>query len=253
MLMCPGIAKSRVSDDQPALMTFVHTETSRLTNPFPPSLRIAGSKIPACRREAADIHEQLTIGEPDVRNAPLLSDVYAAWACYPRLTLTWDKLKIQTATMDNRPTNSYNGLKSSVSVLKNNRRDRCAFVANHKGLFQVPYFVPFDSHGVTNFFEACFMDDVTRWLFNWETSGANPAFINVLDLWRAMVATYRIWDIGLQSPLWTCPCKLPTASYRCQGHGITDARTNSHCLRAVVDILDLFWRHIVRAPWRILC
>lgn len=74
----------------------------------------------------------------------------------------------------------------------NSRRVKRAFVANQQNHFQVPTSVPCDSFGVTNFFEARFVHFLVRWLFANETPRANPAFMEVVEVWGARVSTYNV-------------------------------------------------------------
>lgn len=83
-----GIAESRVLTDRPAQIPPVYAATSRRTNRLLSSLYIAGSNIPAHRREAAAMEPQFTIGQPVAQNEPLLFATYAAWARYPRLNIS---------------------------------------------------------------------------------------------------------------------------------------------------------------------
>lgn len=64
-----GIAKIRVSADQPAPIPPIHTATSRHNNPHLLLRRIAGSHVPLCGNKVVAI-EQFIIGELDARNAP---------------------------------------------------------------------------------------------------------------------------------------------------------------------------------------
>lgn len=72
-----------------------------------------------------------------------------------------------------------------------NRRGRSALVANHQGLFQVPISLLCDSICVAKSFKAPFVNFLARWLFARGAPDANPAFMNVVDLWGARVPTYN--------------------------------------------------------------
>lgn len=93
-----GIAESCVPADQPASFSPLYIANIRLTNLLPPSRHIVGSDPRARCRESAAMEPQFTIGEPEVRNTSLPSDIYAAWARFPRLHITQDMLENETAT-----------------------------------------------------------------------------------------------------------------------------------------------------------
>lgn len=48
-----------------------------------------------------------------------------------------------------------------------------------------------ESFGITSYFDARFRDDLAWWLFTRETSNAELAFMNIVDLWRARMPTYN--------------------------------------------------------------
>lgn len=73
-----GITESCVPTNHPEPTTHFHISTSRQTNLLPLSCRIAGSAILAHRRKAAATEPQFTIGEQDLRDAPLASTIYMA-------------------------------------------------------------------------------------------------------------------------------------------------------------------------------
>lgn len=125
---------------------------------------------------------QLTIGEPDFRNAPFPSDMCAAWAHYPRINITWDMLINQTTAREQSSNEKLSRNDIKCVPLVNNCRDKSVFVANHESVFQVAASVPCDSSGVANSFEARFVDFFARWLFTREASCANLTFIDVVKL-----------------------------------------------------------------------
>lgn len=70
-----------------------------------------------------------------------------------------------------------------------NRRVRIVFVFNLQNFFQVPTFVPRDGFGNANTFEARYMDVLAQWLFAPETTGTNPAYMDVVEQRRAWLST----------------------------------------------------------------
>lgn len=88
-----GIAESRGPADQTAPISSNHTATSRRANHLPPSACILGTDMPIFRKNAAVMEPQLTIREPDVRNAPLPPETHTVWAHFPGLKITWDMLE----------------------------------------------------------------------------------------------------------------------------------------------------------------
>lgn len=62
----------------------------------------------------------------------------AAWACYPKINITWDILKNQTAAKDKTSKEQPYRPEIELVCLSNNRRVGSAFVANPQGLLQVP-------------------------------------------------------------------------------------------------------------------
>lgn len=60
-----------------------------------------------------------------------------------------------------------------------------------QGLIQILVFLIFSFFGAANSFEACFVDVLDRWMFIWETSRINIAFMNVVDLWKGRVCSFN--------------------------------------------------------------
>lgn len=115
-----GITESLVPAGQPAPVCFVYIAIFCLTNLLPPSCCIPWSDIAAPHRKPAFIKPQSKVGESNVRNAFLLFDMYPASACYLKLTATWDHgICSETRLLpgSSRWTNTFTGLKSSVSVI----------------------------------------------------------------------------------------------------------------------------------------
>lgn len=112
-----GMAGFRVAANHPAPISLVHNAASRRTNILPSSSSIAESNIPARCREAAAMEQQVSIGEHDIWNGPLLPDIYAAWPCFHDSEpheICW---KILLLPGSSRPTYSCTGMKSSVLVM----------------------------------------------------------------------------------------------------------------------------------------
>lgn len=128
-----------------------------------------------------------TIVEPDVRNAPLPSDLYTTGARYPRQKFTCVMLENQTASGEQSTTAWFYGLDIDCVPLVNNRRARSAFVPKEQCVFQIPASFHFGYFGVANAFDFRFVGVSARWLFARETPGASPTFMNVVNLWDARI------------------------------------------------------------------
>lgn len=76
-------------------------------------------------------------------------------------------------------------------LLVNNCLVRGVFVANPQVLFQVSTSVAFHSFYVAKSFKARFVYILSQRIFSRQTPGANPAFIDVVELWGAKVSTYN--------------------------------------------------------------
>lgn len=116
--------------------------------------------------------------------------MYAPYVLHSTLNISCDLLENQTAAMEQPSKDQLCRADIKHVRLVNNPRGKSAFVANQQGLFQVPASVSTDSIGVANFFQARFLLVLARWLFTREPTVSNPAFINVLDLWRSRFPTY---------------------------------------------------------------
>lgn len=156
MQTCLGWSCVPVHEPTPA--SFIHNVTSRRTDNLSPSHCIAGSNILVCPRKVADMEPQLTIGEPDVRNAPFSSDMHAAWAHYSRLSTTWDMHYIRAATREQSSNEQLYLLDIKHVCLVSNCRVGNALVANQQVLSQVPTSVLCDSFSVSNSLNARFVD-----------------------------------------------------------------------------------------------
>lgn len=131
------------------------------------------------------------IREPCIQNAPLPFDMCVTWAWYTRLNISWNMLGKQNAFREQSSNQQlYRFVIERISLL-NNSYSKSAFVVNQEGLFHVPVSLLRDSFGIKKSFEGRFVDVLARWLFTRETSGAGPAFIDALQLWKARVPTYN--------------------------------------------------------------
>lgn len=82
----------------------------------------------------------------------------------------------------------------------NSRLVQTALVANQKGVFQVPPSLLCDIFGLANCLEVFFVDVLAGWQFISQTSIMHLAFMDVHELWEAMVPNYssEVLEIGHQ-------------------------------------------------------
>lgn len=103
-----------------------------------------------CRKKAAAIEPQYSIGEPDVRTAHFPADLYSSWDCYTMLNNTRNMLKNQTTAREQSlNVQSYQLDIKRVRFVSN----RCVwsiFVTNYEVVFQVPASLLSDFFGVAN-------------------------------------------------------------------------------------------------------
>lgn len=95
-----GIAVSLVSVYQPEPTSPIDIDTSRRTNLLSTYCPVAGSDIPARRREVAAIGPQDIIWEPNVCSTPLPPRVHATWARDTCINFTYDQLENQNAASE---------------------------------------------------------------------------------------------------------------------------------------------------------
>lgn len=72
-----------------------------------------------------------------------------------------------------------------------NCRVKSALVSNQQGLFQIPNSVSCDFFSVANLLEARLVEFLARWLIAWNTLGANPVLMDVVEVWGASVPTFN--------------------------------------------------------------
>lgn len=67
---------------------------------------------------------------------------------------------------------------------------KSSFGFNHQGLFQVPASMPYYNFRVANSFKARLVNVLAGWIFARKTPGANSAFMDIDELWKANIPTY---------------------------------------------------------------
>lgn len=95
-----GIVEPRIPAYSHATEPPILTSTS-CHNKTQISLRfVAGGGNQTDHREAAAANQQFKAGKPDVRNAPIPSELYAFWARYSQLHITWNPQKNRTTARE---------------------------------------------------------------------------------------------------------------------------------------------------------
>lgn len=183
------------------------------------------------------------IRESDVWNAPITSNLHAAWP--GRVThgstfhVPWSIIGL--LPQSSHLINIYIFLTLNMLGIWTNVMLETFFIANEQSVHQVPAFLHCDSFRLATSIDVRIVDFFARWLLSRESFRASTNFIKVVEVWKTRnppITTTPLFEIFILN----VPFPSNFGLLWRQEYASSDDGANNCCHKVFADILDFFWR-----------